>query len=59
VFHLERIGLGGREMTDQTPQQTATRSVERHDVPELLATRLGLPGFAVGDDGRIVRGAGD
>jgi N-hydroxyarylamine O-acetyltransferase len=50
---------GGFELTDQTPQHTSTTPVELPEVPELLASRFGLPGFGLGDDGRIVRVAGD
>jgi N-hydroxyarylamine O-acetyltransferase len=49
---------GGFELTEQTPQQTSTASVELSEVPELLTRRFGLPGFGLGDGGRIVGVAG-
>jgi arylamine N-acetyltransferase len=49
---------GGFELTDQTPEQTSITPVELGEVPDLLASRFGLPGFDLGDGGRIARVAG-
>jgi N-hydroxyarylamine O-acetyltransferase len=40
-------------LTEQTPSGATTRPLARDEVPELLATRFGLPGFALDEDGRI------
>lgn len=44
----------GLALVEQTPEATVRTPVAREDVPDLLATRFGLPGFALGTDGRIV-----
>lgn len=43
-------GLGLKE---QTPERVAVTPVLTEEIPQLLADRFGLPGFAVGGDGRI------
>ncbi len=53
-----RISLSdwsGLVLTEQTPAGTNQTAVAREDVPELLATRFGLGGFALGGDGRLLR----
>jgi N-hydroxyarylamine O-acetyltransferase len=49
---------GGFKLTDQTPERTSITPVALAEVPALLASRFGLPGFGLGDDGRILRTAG-
>ena len=44
-------------LSEQTPAGTSVTPLEREAIPELLATRFSLPGFALGADGRIVRTA--
>ncbi len=41
-------------LTVQTPAGTTVTPVERDAVPELLATRFALPGFAVSADGHLI-----
>jgi N-hydroxyarylamine O-acetyltransferase len=41
-------------LTEETPSSRTVTPVARDAVPELLDTRFGLSGFALGDDGRIV-----
>ena len=41
-------------LTEQTPAATITTPVEREQVPELLATRFGLPGYTTNANGRLV-----
>jgi N-hydroxyarylamine O-acetyltransferase len=43
----------GLSLTEQTPEAVTVTPVERGDVPELLSTRFGLPGYAMGGDGRL------
>ena len=48
----------GLALRGETPDGGATvTAVERDAVPGLLATRFGLEGFAVGDDGRVIAAA--
>ena len=48
----------GLALTEETPKGGATvTAVEADAVPGLLATRFGLEGFAVGDDGRVIAAA--
>jgi N-hydroxyarylamine O-acetyltransferase len=47
----------GLALTEETPAGTSRTAVEFEAVPELLATRFGLAGFAVGDDGRVLAAA--
>jgi N-hydroxyarylamine O-acetyltransferase len=48
----------GLALTEETPDGGAIiTTVERDAVPALLATRFGLEGFAVGDDGRVIAAA--
>ena len=45
-------------LSEQTPAGTSVTPLEREAIPELLATRFSLPGFALGADERLVaRGA--
>jgi hypothetical protein len=44
-------------VTEQTPARTTVSPVAREAIPQLLATRFGLTGFALGGDGRIVAAA--
>jgi N-hydroxyarylamine O-acetyltransferase len=37
-----------------TPDRTETAEVQRAAIPSLLAQRFGLPGFALGPDGRVI-----
>ncbi len=45
---------GGLVLTEATPDGATVTPVERAEIPTLLASRFGLPGFAVRDDGRVV-----
>ena len=45
----------GLSLTEQRPQGSLVTAVEWAEVPELLASRFGLPGFELGPDGRLVR----
>ena len=47
----------GLRMREQTPSREATHPVDREQVPALLKSAFGLPGFALDGDGRIVRPA--
>jgi N-hydroxyarylamine O-acetyltransferase len=47
-------GRNSLELTEQTPTATTATPVVQSAVPELLAMRFGLPGFAWGADGRLV-----
>jgi N-hydroxyarylamine O-acetyltransferase len=42
-------------LSEETPAGTSVTPVERDAIPELLATRFSLPGFALGPDERLVR----
>ena len=42
-------------LSEQTPTGTSVTPLEREAIPELLATRFSLPGFALGRDDRLVR----
>jgi N-hydroxyarylamine O-acetyltransferase len=42
-------------LSEQTPTGTSVTPLARAAIPELLATRFSLPGFALGADERIVR----
>ncbi len=44
-------------LTEETPDGVTVTAVERSAVPELLATRFGLEGFAAGDDGHVIAAA--
>jgi N-hydroxyarylamine O-acetyltransferase len=44
----------GLALTEATPAESTVTPVERGAIPELLAERFGLNGFAVGADGRVV-----
>ncbi len=42
-------------ISKHTPAGTSVTPLERTAIPELLATHFSLPGFALADEGRIVR----
>jgi hypothetical protein len=42
-------------LSEQTPAGTSVTPIERDAIPELLATRFWLPGFALGAGERLVR----
>lgn len=44
----------GLALKEQTPTAVTTTPVQRDAVPELLATRFGLPGYVLNADGRLV-----
>ncbi len=44
---------GPVQLTVQAPGRTETAEASREAIPQLLADRFGLPGFALGDDGRV------
>ena len=43
---------------EETPAERTVTAIERADVPRLLESRFGLPGFTLAANGRVVR-AGD
>jgi N-hydroxyarylamine O-acetyltransferase len=45
-------------LTEATPDGATVTPVERSSIPALLASRFGLPGFAVRGDGRVVPASG-
>jgi N-hydroxyarylamine O-acetyltransferase len=45
----------GLSLTEETPTAKTVTAIDRSDVPRLLESRFGLPGFALADSGRIVR----
>jgi len=45
------------ELLEQTPEQTTSVPVRWQEVPELLATRFGLAGFALDAEDRIALAA--
>jgi N-hydroxyarylamine O-acetyltransferase len=49
---------GELALTERTPSATTVTPVTREAVPELLAARFELGGFALGTDGRLIREAG-
>jgi len=46
---------GALELVEHTPAETVSTPVALEEVPELLAERFGLPGFVLGEDGRLAR----
>ncbi len=44
-------------LSEQTPAGTSVTPLKREAIPELLATRFSLPGFALDADERLVRAA--
>ena len=40
---------------EETPAERTVTAVDRGDVPGLLESRFGLPGFALSDEGRVIR----
>lgn len=44
-------------LTEQTPARSTVTPVELNALPELLATRFGLPGYAVSAEGRLMPAA--
>ncbi|MFL5822153.1 MAG: arylamine N-acetyltransferase family protein, partial [Solirubrobacteraceae bacterium] len=44
---------GPLERRVQSPAQTEITQPPREEIPDLLAERFGLPGFTLGDDGRV------
>ena len=51
-----RIALSDREgltLTRYTPTETVVSRPQREEIPDLLETVFGLPGFALGDDGAL------
>jgi len=44
----------GLALTEATPTKSTVTPVQRGAIPELLAERFGLNGFALGADGRVV-----
>ena len=47
----------GLSLTTRTPAQRTVSEPAREDIPHLLETLFGLPGFVLGDNGRITRRA--
>ena len=44
----------GLALREQTPAATTVTPVAISAMPEVLGARFGLPGYAVGDDGRLI-----
>jgi N-hydroxyarylamine O-acetyltransferase len=52
-----RVSISDRaelSLIEQTPAATAVRPIGREQIPTLLESEFGLPGFALGSDGRVV-----
>ena len=49
---------GPLQLRTQSPGQTEVSEMPRDAIPQLLAERFGLPGFALGADGRLSRREG-
>ncbi|MFZ1992526.1 MAG: arylamine N-acetyltransferase [Solirubrobacteraceae bacterium] len=47
----------GLSLTTRTPDERTVAEPAREDIPDLLDAVFGLPGFVLGDDGRIARAA--
>ena len=47
----------GLALTEQTPTRATVTPVEQDAVPELLATRFALPGYALSADGHLIAAA--
>jgi N-hydroxyarylamine O-acetyltransferase len=47
----------GLSLTTRTPQERTVSEPAREDIPDLLESVFGLPGFALGDNGRVTRRA--
>jgi N-hydroxyarylamine O-acetyltransferase len=47
---------GDLSLTDRTPERVEVTPVSREEIPSLLDARFGLPGFALGEEGRVVAG---
>jgi N-hydroxyarylamine O-acetyltransferase len=47
----------GLSLTTRTPTESTPMQITREDIPRLLDETFGLPGFALGEDGRITRPA--
>jgi N-hydroxyarylamine O-acetyltransferase len=45
----------GLVLTEETPSSRTVTAVDRADVPPLLESRFGLPGFALAPSGRLIR----
>ena len=43
----------GLALTEHTPAGATVTPVEPHAVPDLLATRFGLPGYTLSADGQL------
>lgn len=52
--HTMLSDWGELALTEDTPSGNTVTPVQRKDVPDLLAARFGLTGFAIGPDGRLV-----
>ncbi len=48
---------GALVLTEQTPEGEQSRELPREQIPELLAERFGLEGFALDANGRVVLAA--
>jgi N-hydroxyarylamine O-acetyltransferase len=56
-----RVVLGDRDglsLTTRTPRERTVSEPTREEIPGLLETVFGLPGFALGGNGRVTRRAG-
>jgi N-hydroxyarylamine O-acetyltransferase len=47
------FGSGPLVLSEQSPQQARVSELPREAIPDLLSKRFGLPGFTLGDDGRL------
>ncbi len=56
-MHLTLSDRGTPTLAERTPAAITTSAVEREQLPELLASRFGLPGFGLDGDGRLIADA--
>jgi hypothetical protein len=47
----------GLSFVTRTPAETTVGEIERADIPRVLDETFGLPGFVLGDHGRVTRPA--
>ena len=46
---------GELSLSELTPEGSRVTTLKRGAIPEVLATRFALPGFALGADNRLIR----
>jgi len=45
-------------LSERTPTASTVTPISRQEIPQLLDTRFGLPGFTLDEHGRVVRAVG-